>query len=625
MEFKAGREPIQIVEIDETVCGLVYGQSPCTAQVGVTGLRKCFNTFGTCQDTQNFAPQTRTLRFCKPFSINVDLSDPYSFGLLWGNDELEWNGSSLLWAGVDAPEAEIEAGAQYASLIPSVESVSTLPTKLNIGGADRSQGPLGRRGAVNVTFNDHPYSDTLTDPYVTERAYNPLERGTFWSKWNARNPFYNGRALRIKEGYVGEDIGDMQTRSYIMERVQGPGSQGKVQITAKDILKLADDRRVQAPKASLGVLSAQLDDSTTGTFTVEGALLSEYDPSGTVRIGDECITYSSVSESGGILTFNITSRATDGTEADSHDEGDNVQQCLRVTNELCWDVIYDLLIDFGGVDPAFIDKAAWDAEGNFWLPQFTITSLITEPTGVNQLIGEICEQCLINIWWDERAQTIRFRAVRAPVEIAPNINDNANIIANSLSSQTKDDERITQLWIYIQQRDPTVAVDETGNYRKLRIRVDADAESENEYGDSRIRRIFARWLESDAQAVVLGARVLDRYRDVPKILTVQLDAKDRELWTGDILNVEHRTVTDDTGQPLSKLYQVISAHETQHGHVVQYELQTFPFTGVRFGFWMDDNAPDYADATEQERLTGGWWSDEDGRIPDDNSLGYEWQ
>jgi hypothetical protein len=586
MESKVGRQPIQIVEIDETVCSLSYGNSPCEAEIGVTGTRKCFNTYGTCQDKPNFDPTTRTLKFCKPFDNN---------------------------------------DGQYANLIPSIQSVTTLPTKLNIGGADFNQGPLGRRGSVTVVFNDHPYSDILTDPYVTEREYNPLQQGTFWSKWNARNPFYNGSTLRIREGYIGETLEDMQTRSYIIEKVQGANSQGRVQIVAKDILKLADDRRVQAPVANTGILNVELLNTTTTTFTLQGSLLSEYSSSGTVRIGNECITYSNVTENEGILTFTITARGTDGTLPQTHSVNTSVQECLRITETLCWDVIYTLLTDYAGVDPIFIDKDEWDIEGNFWLPQFTISALITEPTGVNQLIGEICEQCLVNIWWDEREQLIKMKAVRAPVEIAPDIDDNKNIIAGSFSTQTKETERITQLWIYIQQRDPTKNVDDTSNYKTVNIRVDANAESEFEYNDTRVRKIFARWLETNAQSIVLGARVLDRYRTIPEVISVSLDAKDRVLWTGDIVNILHRTITDDTGLIRPKLYQIISAQEVFNGHLVQYEMQNFPIAGFRFGFYMENDAPDYADATPEEIATGGFYANENGKIPDDNSFGYEYQ
>ena len=47
MEAVFGREPITIVELEQDTCGLRYGVAPCTAVLGLTGDRKCFNTRAT--------------------------------------------------------------------------------------------------------------------------------------------------------------------------------------------------------------------------------------------------------------------------------------------------------------------------------------------------------------------------------------------------------------------------------------------------------------------------------------------------------------------------------------------------------------------------------------------------
>jgi len=60
-KIKVGKQAITILELDLDACSLTYGNSPCTAS-GTAAL-KCFNTFGTCQDTANFAKTTKTFRF----------------------------------------------------------------------------------------------------------------------------------------------------------------------------------------------------------------------------------------------------------------------------------------------------------------------------------------------------------------------------------------------------------------------------------------------------------------------------------------------------------------------------------------------------------------------------------
>ena len=54
-------------------------------------------------------------------------------------------------------------------------------------------------------------------------------------------------------------------------------------------------------------------------------------------------------------------------------------------------IVYDLLVNYAFVDPAFIDKSAWDAEQVGYLPRLYNT-LVTTPTGVSKLLTELTEQ-----------------------------------------------------------------------------------------------------------------------------------------------------------------------------------------------------------------------------------------
>lgn len=582
-ETTEGRQPVVIVELDQDFCQLEYGVAPCTAAIGTTGARKCFNTLASCQDDDNYDRGTLTLRFCTP-QVEVPA---------------EWNA------------------------IPSLRSTSTAPTRLNPGANERSSKPLGKRASITITLNDHPHTDFRVDPYVTERSYEPLERGTFWSKWLARNPYYQNRRIRVREGYLGQNLEDMRTRHYFIDSIDGPDGNARVKIKAKDVLKLADNERAQAPRGSQGELSADLNDTAT-SFVAAGAIDGEYPTGGgTIRVNDEVMTYSSGSWSAGEFTFSGVTRGTDNTEADEHDEGDTVQLCYRVTNEDCWIVAQELLEDYGNVPSEFIPISDWSTEGNQWLPQFTITSLVTEPTGVTDLLGEICEQCQFYIWWDERAQEVKLKALRPPSDIPTVINDDANVLEDSFSISTEPDERVSQVWLYYDQRVPTEDVDEESNYRRLRIRIDEEAERDREYGERRIKKLFARWIETDAQAVNLSTRILSRYRDNPRYAKVMMDAKDRAIWTGDIVDASVHNLVDLTGAIATTRFQVISAEEVQSGTRLEYEMLTFPFVG-RFAFWMAEDAPPYDLATDEELRNGGWWARADGTMPD-GADGWEWQ
>lgn len=587
-ESEFGRTPITIVELDQDRCSLEYGVAPCTAELGVTGTRKCFNTLATCQDTQNFDPEPLTLRFGMSHG-DLPLSDTY--------------------------------------IIPSVQSISTSPTRINVGGRQGRDKPLGRRADVRITLKDHPHGDNVVDPYVDERDYDPLTRGTFWSKWLRRNPFYTNRALRVLTGYAGQSLDEFQRREYRIERIDGPDSRGNVTIRAQDVLRLADNDKAQAPRISRGELLADLSDSAT-SMVVTGGALEQYNQGGTqaVRIGDEVIRYSSVSVDGaGDLVFTGLQRGSDNTEAQEHDEGDTVQACLEFDQAAPWDVAFELLTEYGNVPSEFIDFSQWQDEAGTWLSGLTVTRLITEPIGVTKLLGELSEQTLFFIWWDERAQLIPFRAVRPAVGDVPLITQDGNLLQNETSAEVRPEQRASEVWVTYLPRDPVTDRDERENFRRTSARVDETAASPIEYGERQVYEVYSRWLETEAQVDLLSFRLLARYRTPTAYLSFTLDAKDRDaLSLGDAFDVEWKGFVDDTGAPRRVRYQIISEHENPPGERVQYEAQRFDFEiDARFGTWMVEGAPTYPNATEQERETGFWWGFEDGTVGV-NEEGYTW-
>jgi hypothetical protein len=570
------REPVTLVEIDRDVCSLTFSVGACPA----TGT-PCYNTWRTCPAKGAFAATTQTLRFAKP---RADLP-------------MEW------------------------AAIPSVMSTTSSPTELNVGDVDASSGPLGKRAQATITLQDHPTSDSLIDPYAATRNGNPFERGTFWTKLRARWPTPKGRRLRIYDGYINQAIVDMVRRDYLIDSIDGPDSKGRVTIRAVDPLRILDDKTSQAPALSRGELNASITISQT-TLAVVGATLAEYPTTGTLRIGSELMTYTGRTESGGIITFTGLTRGTDGSAAAAHEAESRVQTCYRVTNVNAWEVARDIIQAYAPAAYPFIDLTQWATEAAQWLDGFIVSAIISEPTGLNTLLAELCRDAQFFIWWDERQQKILLRAVRPPTSIPMLLTEEGNILADSQSLQFKPEERISQVWYYYQPRDPTKSITDEANYRKVRIRVDGNSESIREYGEAAVKKIFSRWVRTDAIVTAITTRIINRYRDTPFYLTVSLDAKDRHIWTADVVDVDTRLITNFEGEPQRVRYQVISAQETSPGSVAKYILQNYNFS-AKYGYWMANDAPDYAAATDTEKLTGGWWADASGLVGGDP--GFEWQ
>ena len=517
----------------------------CTAVVGAQG--KCYNTRETCQDAPNYQRGLKTYRFIEQ--------------------------QSNLPPDVDA--------------IPSLVSVSAAPTKITPGKG------LGHRASVTCTFDDHPHHDRGVDPYFSERTFDPMEQGTFWSKFLARNPHYNARTLRVLSGYIVTpwDWGAFDRREYVIDRIDGPDRSGRVKLVAKDILKLADDKRAKCPVATSGELTASLAAGVTTSFTVTTGTGSEYAASGYVRIGDEIIQYASRSGD----TFSTLTRGTWGTADASHGSGDSVQMCQAWSSVNVRTVIDNLLVNFAGISATYINAADWDAEETAWLSTYSLTAIISDPTGVNKLLGELMEQCQLMLWWDDRAQQIRLKAIAPPLGNLPTtINDDEHLLADSLNVKESANDRVTQVWIYYAPKDYTD--DKTGNYQRLYISADLDAESADQFGDKRIEVIKSRWfnITNSAAASQTAGRIFAARKRSPKIVTFALDAKDLVNYSvGDIIDIATDAIVDFNGAPKTVRGVLTDQNEKKQGTEVAYTLLSGVGQG-RFGFIGPNTLGDYS-------------------------------
>jgi hypothetical protein len=602
-ETTVGREPLQIVEIEQPACVNTYGSAPCTAAVGDTGTRKCFNTRASCQDPTNYDPDfTIFWRFCKPAAVLP--RDIYA-----------------------------ESGGEYVKThpIPSLVSVTTNPTKINVGGSSKNTSPLGRRATVSITLQDHLWDDSVGDFSVDERDYDPLERGTFWSKWLVRNPYHTRNRVLIYDGYVGQSLGEMQQRLYILDHVDGPSSD-RVVLVAKDPLRLADDKRTQFPAVSDIVLinAGGINDTvTTGieVSCIESELTNNYGNTSSsryLRIDDEILKYTGHYASGtNEWTLTGVTRGKLGTAAAEHDQDEMCQRVGRYESLEVWNIAENLLLNHTSIDSDFINTSQWDDEGNAFLAPFTLSGTVAEPTPVVTLLGELTEQCPFYLWWDEREQLIPIRAIRPPIgEDVESLTDDSHILRDSSVLREDHNQRISRIFLYYDQRDPTRPDKEISNYRSVRGRIDADAESDDEHGDVRIRQIFSRWLMTAPQAIQTTTRLLARFRNAVQTLSVKIDAKDRDIATADVLEVTTRVVCDETGLAAPSLWQVIALEEVVSGETIRLDMHRFEFLG-RFWIWASETAPDYSVANDTEREENAYWSDDDGS-PGDDDFGYEW-
>lgn len=523
----------QFIQIDIDYCSLTYSVAPCQASLTAsppTGTIKCFNSLVTCQDRANFTNAPVTLTFSVPTSV-------------------------LQEAGIDS--------------IPSIDSIRFDPATISLGQN------LGQRASLTVTFNDHPNSDTGPgfDKYLADRPYDPFKQGTFWGKFRARQPFLRGRPLRwitiLQASAIDDPI--VETRNYIIESFTGPDNDGKFSIVAKDILKLADGDRAQAPIASNGFLVAGITDiATAATLSPTGIGNAEYPASGFVAIGGTEIC--SFTRSGDALTL---TRAQLGTVNSAHSAQDRVQLVLQYSAADAADIISDLLQTYAGVDSSFIPIDAWQLETASYLNR-VYTGIIAQPTSVNTLISELIEQAGLSVWWDDRDQHINLMVLRGLL-YDPVVLSDDNMLADALEITEQPDLRLSQVHTYFGQINPLTSLTDKANYRSVSKIIDGDAEAD--YGSPAIKEIFSRWIPALGRTIAdrLGTILLGRFRDPPRHFRGSvLRGSLPEIHLGDGFEITSWTLQDATGAPYTAKTQITRLNAGPD--VIQFESDEVIFT-----------------------------------------------
>jgi hypothetical protein len=571
----SNKEPITIIEFDIDYCNLTFGTAPCTASLSGSTTKKCFNSFYTCKDQENYDKGSLTYKFAPPRS--------------------------------GYPKGE--------TVFPCLVSVSGSSAQANIAAADDRLSSLGKRGKISAEFFDFPYHDRFMDKYQSERVsgdaqssgvgYQPIDQGTFWTKFKARNPNYAGRPMRKKTGYIQDGVLTIEkTRHYVITDIRGPDSDGRVTVEGKDILKLADDDRAVAPAQSRGKLKSEITDANGQSFDLNPTGIgSEYSASGRASIGSELVSFT---RSGDTVT--LTGRGLSGTEATDHSIDDTFQEAFSVDLARVDDTIYDLLVNYAGIDASFIDADEWETEVTRWAPSLLLTTDIMKPEGVAKLIGEIAVLG-VTIWWDDVNQKIRLRINRpVDLDVVTEFSDTKNHI--EAHQEDRADDRITEVIFNSVQIDPSRGVSDE-NFARGDVIISSVEKLPEAFGDTRIKKINCRWLNhgDDANVRVVSLRLLDRFRLAPVRYTIKVDYKD-DLSIADVVDLKSHIVTSDTGELQSQLSQVIIREDVEEGHTVNLTLQKFQFD-KRYGFITENDMTTYTLSTAAQKRRGAYFVDED--------------
>jgi len=590
----SGKTPIQIVELRQPRCSLRFGVGACPA----TGTPKCYNTWATCPTAATKAAYVNTGRMRWRFIRN----------------------QPGLWDYGDFASADDTA----TNAIPVGNlSVSVGKSALNVSGILGGKSPFGVRATCTVSMDDFVWRDTWGDFYLADRVSMPTR--TFWACFIARNALFSKMEIVIYDGYAGDALASMRQRLYILDSIDGPAN-GKVTLNGVDPLMLADSKRALFPPAYDIKLASDINASQTSFDVLTDALTNVSGAVGIstashVLIGSEIISYTGYSTvSAGRYTLTGCTRGVGGSLESEASSGAKVGRVGYFENTLLPDVAEYLLGIWTPMGAARIDSTGWHDERDSYLSVSQCNTFVTQPTPVVDLAGELCQQGAMMIWWDEFDQLVKLQGIRPPSGTVATLDDTSGIIADSAVLTMDPDARLTRILVYYDPVDSTKTT--ADNYQSVLGVIEAGGELDEAGGEARTLQIMGRWIGSENQAYQVISRTFLRYKEIPRMLSVLVDAKDRTIGVADPLDVTTRVVHDSEGKPLQDRWQVVSWAEVKQGQTYQLDLQDFGLKG-RFGTIMDVSATsNYTSATADEKANGCYLADAAG-LMSDGSEGYK--
>ena len=565
------RQPCQLVVLTLDACSLTYGEGDCTA----TADEKCFNTFFTSRDQANYAKTTKEYKF-----------------------------------------TSYHAPLPFPGVYPYLQSVNLLPTEIGK--------KITVKGRVKINLLDELSNDVGIDPYYATRS---SIQGEFFKKLIARNPNYKGRSVKVYDGYIGLAEEDFEQR--------WQGEIDKITITKGRVTIDCVDSLVDLGKVSYpGKIETELNINITETSTalVLTSLIKEdgetvIDSAGYVRINDEIIHYSSLTESSNQL--NVDERGAFGTTATAHESGDRTTlvKYFEVKNPFVH--LKEIWDDAGGDWSTDFDLDEWTKWQTFPTEDVDFSAVITEDEELTceDAFWEIADVLDLMIWQggDQRI-TVRRNIANDPDRVYTNITDSANIIDQSGGVDFNDKERKTRLYHYW-NKQPLGEFGETSSYDKINIGVLANEEAPQGYDGVEKDEIFNRWVSlrflpaADAIPFITASsnrRLMNRAR-ARALIMVSVELKDEGLETGGLVILSTDERLDIYGNPIL-INHIVIRRDTRGGRVT-LTLKEIP--GKRLGLFAPDSHPIYADSTIEEREYG-YFCGTDNLMPNGDGAYHFW-
>ncbi|WP_424974270.1 hypothetical protein [Dinoroseobacter sp. S124A] len=566
-------EPVCLIKIELPRCTRTHGSAPCTATE--TGDAKCYNTFSSCNDQENFDKGTFDVWFSRGNLADSTITDAPSY------------------------------------ILPFVASVSSTGGTINFAGSKDTEIGLGYVSTLTVQFKDGPHSDQLMDPYRDDRTVDPRTKSTFWRKFKARNVYLTKAKVTRYEGYKDDALADMRATTYYATDLTVT-RQGAT-LTAKDPFTFLDFKSSDVPAKSTGILYQDITDEQLD-LPIIGAGVEDYPAPGMVRIGDELISYESVHEESYGIRIRATERGHRDTEQDDHSNDTEVQICFVLENRSVDEAFGDILAETDFPDAVYDATQAASVAGT-WRRPWTgaLSRVVSEPTPARELLGQLVRHTLTHIDYDELTGKTKLLPVRGYDSNSLVLDDDKDIVAGSFKVSDMPLQRISRAILHYNLVSPVADPDEELSYRTV-VEVNGRGGDDNRDGVDISRKLYSPWLTSDILAFSTCSRLHTLCEITPIKCSFQLHPSRSSVKRGDIVRKADDTVVTGGGDPITKAWFITKAHQPSPGGLIDCEAWDVSPLG-RVGYFQAADTPAYV-GDGSDDPDGFFIGDSKGLLPD---------
>ena len=205
------------------------------------------------------------------------------------------------------------------------------------------------------------------------------------------------------------------------------------------------------------------------------------------------------------------------------------------------------------IDSTYIDTKFTTYESSYSGILFN-TNVIVKETKLNKIYFDLVNALDCMSWVGEDGKIKILKHSERETSYTK-ITDTSNIIANSGKTDLNEGSRYSRFYMYWNRFDVEKGLDDAEAYNRLDLVVDADAETANEYNESIDNVTYTTWLNvgynSEADIVsyvngILTARQ-NRTRDAQKIYECELENKDNDITTGQLIELSTNDIQDTNG------------------------------------------------------------------------------